>query len=355
LRYLIVTLFISALAAPMFAVPGEVQAEDFTQFHSLGNGSTVRIYPPEVILRDMTSRDAMGNLVFSPEGGWSYSLIEDTDNPLIINKGAGAFFTMDEGEVLKALEAIDVSGRQLEMHVEIYILPMPRVGFMRSTSYGDKIFLSPGVWEISSATVAAIVTHEFGHCFQKAYMPYGDEEDWPLYLSMRGILDDPAYTEFASHMNRPSEIFAEDFRVLFGGSLALGSGMIENPYLAHPSDVPGLEEMIASVAGEAVTVPVAAGERVIASIGNYPNPFNPVTTIRADFSGVLERREVSVKIYAADGSLVRDLWSGMFTGETIEQDWNGLNRQGAPATSGVYFYRVTAGEDIRTGKMLLVR
>ena len=342
-----------ALAAPLFTAPGILRAEDFTHAFTLNNGSTVTLYTPEGILSEMTQRDAAGNLVFYPEGGGSYYLIEDTSNPIIVNKGAGEFFPMSEEVVLEALREIDLNGRMVDMHIDVYILPMPRLYYMKSTSIGCRIFLSPGVWEVSASTVASVVTHEFGHCFQKAYLP-SDGEGWMIYLGLRGILDDPVYCEAAIHMNRPSEIFAEDFRILFGGERAVYPGMIENTDLVQPTEVAGLETFIAFLAGDA-GAPVSSGGEVIASIGNYPNPFNPVTTIRADFNGPVIGRDLKVRIYAADGSLVRDLWSGTISQETFEKTWDGMNDHGVRAASGIYFYRVTAGVDSRTGKMLLIR
>lgn len=355
LKNKVVIYIVLALAAPLFAAPGSLRAEDFSHLYTLNNGSSVTVYTPEGILSSMTQRDPGGNLVFYPEGGGSYILIEDVSSPFITNQGAGEFFPMSEEIVMQALREIDIDGRMVEMHIDIYILPMPRLYYMCSTSTGCRIFLSPGVWEISASTTASVVTHEFGHCYQKAYMPDGDVEGWEAYLDLRGILDDPVYTEGAIHMNRPSEIFAEDFRILFGGELAVYPGSIENPYLVQPTAVAGLEEFMASLAGAAVEVEVPAGSEIIASVGNYPNPFNPVTTIRAAFNGPVIGRDVSVKIFAANGSLVRDLWSGEVSQETFEKTWDGMNDYGARAASGIYFYRVTAGPESRTGKMLLVR
>jgi hypothetical protein len=347
--------FVLALAAPLSAAPGSLRAEDFTHVYALDNGSTVRVYTPEGILSEMTRRDASGDLVFYPEGGGYYYLIEDISSPLIVNKGAGEFFPMSEEAVMRALREIGIDGRTVDMKIDVYILPMPRLHYMSSTSAGCRIFLSPGVWEVSASTTATVVTHEFGHCFQKAYLPDGDVEGWEEYLGMRGILDDPLYSESSIHMNRPSELFAEDFRILFGGELAVYPGSIENPYLAQPSDVEGLEEFMASLAGAPVIAVVSPEDDLIESVGNYPNPFNPVTTIRADFNGPVTGRDISVRIYAADGSLVRDLWAGTISQATFEKTWDGMNDTGTRAASGIYFYRITAGPASRTGKMLLVR
>jgi len=351
----VVIYIVLALAAFLFAVPGTLVAEDISHFYALGNGSTVTVYPPEGIISEMTSRDVSGNLVFYPEGGGSYYLIEDTTSPLIVNKGSGEFLPMSEELVLQALREIDIDGRMVDMHIDVYILPMPRLYYMRSTSINCRIFLSPGVWQISPASVASIVTHEYGHCFQKTFMPDGDTEGWEEYLDIRDILDNTVFSEFAIHMNRPSEIFAEDFRVLFGGKLAACSSTIENPNLVAPSEVAGLKDFMVSLAGTVVLADVPEGGEVIASFGNYPNPFNPVTTIRAVFNGPEMDREVSVRIYAANGSLVRNLWSGSVSQKTFERTWDGMNDYGTRAASGIYFYRITAGTEFRTGKMLLVR
>lgn len=344
-----------ALAAPLFAAPGIMAAEDFTHSYALDNGSTVTVYPSESILSEMTERDSAGNLVFYPEGGGFYYLLQDISSPLIMNKGAGEFFPMSEELVMHALGEIGIDGQKFDMHIDVYILPMPRLYNMTSTSAGCRIFLSPGVWEISPQTVASVVTHEFGHCFQKAYLPAEDTEGWTEYLDIRGLLNDPVYAESSIHMNRPSEIFAEDFRVLFGGELAVYPGTIENPDLDYPSEVAGLRDFMVSLTGTVEQVDIPTGGEAIVSVGNYPNPFNPVTTIRASFNGPESSRDVSVRIYAADGSLVKHLWSGTVSQQTFEKSWDGMNDFGNRASSGIYFYRVTAGTECRTGKMLLVR
>jgi hypothetical protein len=353
LRNKAVIYILLAFAAPLFFVPASLAAEDFTHFYTLNNGSTVTVYTPEGILSEMTARDDAGNLVFYPKDYGSYYLVEDVDHPAIVNKGSGEFVPVREEIVMEALEAIDVAGRLVDMHIEIYILPMPRLHIMRSTAIGCRIFMSPGVWEISAATTASIITHEFGHCYQNKYLPAEDREGWDEYLGIRGITDDMLFNELGARMYRPSEIFAEDFRALFGGELANVSGTIENSELPYPTEVAGLESFVASLAGAATESTV--GPSAIASVGSYPNPFNPSTTIRVEFSAPAGGRDVGVKIYAANGALVRDLGTARMTGDVFEKTWDGKASSGAPAVSGIYFYRVTAGPESHTGKMILVR
>lgn len=85
---------------------------------------------------------------------------------------------------------------------------------------------------------------------------------------------------------------------------------------------------------------------------NYPNPFNLSTTIRY----TLPRRSViELTIYNILGQVVRE-WSFGSKGAGVHLVlWDGRNDSGVDAASGVYFYRLTAGEFIETKKMVLVK
>lgn len=85
---------------------------------------------------------------------------------------------------------------------------------------------------------------------------------------------------------------------------------------------------------------------------NYPNPFNPET--RIEFS--LPRAErLTLKIFNALGEEVTTLADDMMSAGTHELIWNGKNSSGAGVASGVYFYRVVAGDLFATKKMILLK
>jgi len=86
--------------------------------------------------------------------------------------------------------------------------------------------------------------------------------------------------------------------------------------------------------------------------GNYPNPFNPETTIR--FSLAREDR-VSIDIYSINGQLVRSLVNGGYSVGNHQTVWNGRDNLGRTVGSGVYFYRMTTSEYTATRKMLLLK
>jgi len=85
---------------------------------------------------------------------------------------------------------------------------------------------------------------------------------------------------------------------------------------------------------------------------NFPNPFNPMTTISF---GLNKPGHVSISIYDASGRLVRTLVNERRTANRYDELWAGNDDGGRPAASGVYFYRLVAGDFLETKKMVLLR
>ena len=92
-----------------------------------------------------------------------------------------------------------------------------------------------------------------------------------------------------------------------------------------------------------------------ALLPNYPNPFNPETWIPYQLS---EPAEVTLRIYAINGELVRTLTlghqpAGIYQSRTRAAYWDGKNEVGESVASGIYFYTLTAGDFNATRKMLI--
>ena len=85
---------------------------------------------------------------------------------------------------------------------------------------------------------------------------------------------------------------------------------------------------------------------------NFPNPFNPNTTIRY---GLPEDSNVSLVIYDLGGNVVRTLESGMYEPGWYEHEWNGLTIDGRTVSTGIYFARIAAGDYSKTIKMLYLK
>ena len=88
---------------------------------------------------------------------------------------------------------------------------------------------------------------------------------------------------------------------------------------------------------------------------NYPNPFNPETWIPYQLA---ETADVTLRVYAASGELVRTLAlgyqsAGIYQSRSQAAYWDGKNEFGELVASGVYFYTLTAGDFSATRKMLI--
>ena len=90
---------------------------------------------------------------------------------------------------------------------------------------------------------------------------------------------------------------------------------------------------------------------------NYPNPFNPETWIPYQLQ---ESADVVIRIYNAQGRLVRTLdlggrSAGFYLNRTNAGYWDGHNDAGEKVASGIYFYRLRAGNFSATRRMLIVK
>jgi flagellar hook assembly protein FlgD len=80
---------------------------------------------------------------------------------------------------------------------------------------------------------------------------------------------------------------------------------------------------------------------------NYPNPFNPTTTISYQ---IAETGHVNISVYNINGQLVETLINERITEGFYSTIWNANN-----ISSGLYFYKLAAGNQTITKKMLLLK
>jgi hypothetical protein len=86
--------------------------------------------------------------------------------------------------------------------------------------------------------------------------------------------------------------------------------------------------------------------------GNFPNPFNPSTTIKF---ATKVNGHVSIQVYDVAGRLVNTLVNDVRDAGSYTEHWNGINNRGASVASGVYFYRMDTKDYSQTRKMVLLR
>ena len=88
-------------------------------------------------------------------------------------------------------------------------------------------------------------------------------------------------------------------------------------------------------------------------LDNYPNPFNPETQIRFSIGNV---EQVKLVIYDMMGRQVNTLINGEKFGSGYHVvNWRGVDNAGNKVPSGVYVYRIKAGDYIADKKMLLLK
>jgi hypothetical protein len=85
---------------------------------------------------------------------------------------------------------------------------------------------------------------------------------------------------------------------------------------------------------------------------NYPNPFNPATTIQFDLPG---QSHVILEICDVTGQEIIKLLDGSYHAGTHLAVWNGKDDEKRAVSSGIYYYRLIAEEQVLTGKMILLR
>lgn len=85
---------------------------------------------------------------------------------------------------------------------------------------------------------------------------------------------------------------------------------------------------------------------------NYPNPFNPATTIQFALS---EDGQVELVVYDLRGQRISTLVNGYMEAGYHRATWNGIDQKGKPVSSGIYIYELKAGGQRLVKKMMLIK
>jgi hypothetical protein len=137
------------------------------------------------------------------------------------------------------------------------------------------------------------------------------------------FLDDNSYGPYASSQQGLNN----------GGTLKYASIKVEFP------------ENTSNEAGEVAPLNVTLK-------GNYPNPFNPETTIQYS---VKETANVKIDVYNTKGQKVKTLVNEQKVAGDHTALWQGKDDSGNDVASGVYFYRLTSQNNTTAKKMLLIK
>jgi len=276
-------------------------------------------------LRDFCQRED-GRLWLVLPGGMRWELVTTTDDPVVTNCGDGEFHPFEAAEVAAALSQVRFPLGP--MSAEVFLLPYPRRESLESAAGPGLILLSPGVRPLSREHQHSEFVHELGHIVQYALLPDTDFEGWDRYRTLRGLEPD-LYTADGPHADRPHEIWAEDFRALFGGASATSNGTIENPTLAYPTQVAGLDTFIQGLLDALPGAPVA--RLLAASVSHGALSFSRFGTQAAELD-----------VFDASGRRLASL-APTVGAAAVSWTWDGTDRLGRTVRGEMVFARARDG------------
>ncbi|MGB7053831.1 MAG: T9SS type A sorting domain-containing protein [bacterium] len=99
-------------------------------------------------------------------------------------------------------------------------------------------------------------------------------------------------------------------------------------------------------------------QKLIATLKVHPNPFRHTANIKWQIAGdgsKLKIDKVEIRVYDTSGRMVRDFTQLSGVTRTSVIQWDGRDAHGRPLPSGIYFLKLTAGDNIAAEKLLLTR
>jgi hypothetical protein len=142
--------------------------------------------------------------------------------------------------------------------------------------------------------------------------------------------------------------YVYDLSAYDGQSVYIAIRCVSNDAFVFYVDDFSIHSVGGSVGNEDGVAPVAVTELK----GNYPNPFNPETTIKYS---VKENTPVTLEVYNVKGQKVKTLVSETKAAGDHSVVWKGLDDNNRAVSSGVYFFKMSAGKYSSTKKMIMMK
>lgn len=162
---------------------------------------------------------------------------------------------------------------------------------------------------------------------------------------------------FKDAFNLTVNWFADSYLAIDQGPIIImienyRSGLLWNLFMANPE----IQPMLNAIGFVPDTVSNVSDNNITPEkfelLGNYPNPFNPSTTI---IFNLPKKQKVEINIYNIVGEKIIRLVDQEFNAGRNEIIWNGKNQNGSSVQSGVYFYSIKTMNEIKADKMILIK
>jgi hypothetical protein len=184
-----------------------------------------------------------------------------------------------------------------------------------------------------------------------AFDPNGNEKLWGEY----GFKD--AFNLTFRQINISGQWFSDGWLAIDQGPIIVmienyRSQLLWNNFMSIPEIKAGLDA-IGFVPDSTTSVEENIALPVEFKLNqNYPNPFNPITTISYD---IPKEENVKLEIYNSLGQLVNRLSDTFQKAGNYKISWNGNDTFGNSVSSGIYFYKLEAGNYRAVKKMILLK
>lgn len=167
------------------------------------------------------------------------------------------------------------------------------------------------------------------------------EVDWVGWRMVEWDLENDTVGSWAGNGKLEGTLRFDSFQLKYRPGISARSGTLrfDNLQLAKGAD---------TVAVRAPgSVPI-----VVTLYQNFPNPFNPGTTIEYVIDGI---SPATIEVFDLLGRRVRTLVAASHEPGKFVTLWDGRDEIGTPVASGIYLYQLTSGSTVLTKKMLLIR
>jgi cytoskeletal protein CcmA (bactofilin family) len=233
--------------------------------------------------------------------GYYGTVTLDKNSTLYLSSGNYFFKALDTG--VKSVLSLDVSGGAVNINV------VDKLDFDKQM----KVMTSSGDAGSSLVNFATL---------QESRLMVGEKA-----RVLGSIIAPEAAIRLSKNSRFKGSICAEEIVVLQGAVFLPHSSSTPLPTIQNITDFEDIDT-------EETTTSVVTDYELV---GNYPNPFNPSTTITF---AMPEAGRVTLKIFSETGQLVRTLINGEKPPGQHNVSWNGRNDAGTAVASGMYFYQI---------------
>ena len=303
---------------------------------------------PELLIFDTTEVGSSSvDMLFITNTGSDTLLIYDlfsTDSVFSVNIDSFnvlpgdsqiVFITFSPGQPMNYNSDLFIINNDPETDTLVVLLT--GVGFILSPEISvDPVALAFDTTAVGSSTVKLLSIYNTGNDFLTISSISSTESVFSTNLTSYNI--SPGGNQIAQVVFTPIE------SITYTGNLIIISNDSGIDTLVLPVSGVG----IASV-GIELTVQLP---HILELYPNYPNPFNPVTTLRYD---IPENSHVTITIYDMLGRQVKTLINQTQDAGYRSVIWDATNDYGKPVSAGIYLYQIQAGEYISTKKMVLLK